>query len=323
MSDAATTAVLLLAHGSPDRAEDVPEFLKHVTGGRPLPAAAVEEIQRRYARIGRSPLTEITVRQGALLSRELELPVYIGMRNWRPFIADALRQMAADGIRRVVALCLAPQNSRTSVGLYRAAALSESGPRFEHFEFIEAWHDHPLLIRAFAEKLDAGWKPACDELGARLPILFTAHSVPSRTILEGDPYEAQARETAALVSMALPALTVDDWCFAFQSQGQSKESGPWIGPTVEDTILELKKKGHGGVFLQPVGFVCDHVEVLYDIDVVFRDFAARQGMKLWRAESLNDSSTFIAALADVVRSRLPQPEPGKPLIQIASPNPLM
>jgi ferrochelatase len=317
MSEAAKTAVLLLAHGSPDRPEDVPEFLRHVTGGRLLPPAAVEEIQRRYARIGRSPLTEITVRQGALLARELELPVYVGMRSWTPFIADVLQQMSTDGVQRVVALCLAPQNSRTSVGLYRQAAMNESEPRFQYFEFVEAWHDHPLLIRAFAEKLESGWKRACDELGARVPILFTAHSVPSRTILEGDPYETQARETAALIAMALPALTVDDWNFAFQSHGMS--GGPWIGPTVEDTIRGLKKKGHSGVFLQPIGFVCDHVEVLYDIDVAFREFAAQQGMKLWRAESLNDSSTFIAALADVVRSRLGGDEPAKPLVQIAKP----
>ena len=317
MSAAAQTAVLLLAHGSPDRPEDVPEFLKNVTGGRPLPPAAVEEIQRRYARIGRSPLTEITVRQAALLARELDLPVYVGMRNWEPFIADALEQMSADGIQRVVALCLAPQNSRTSVGLYRQAAMSESGPRFPHFEFVESWHDHPLLIRAFAERLASGWKHACDELGARMPILFTAHSVPSRTILEGDPYENQVRETAALVAMALPALTVDDWSFAFQNQGIS--GGPWLGPTVEENILALKKKGHRGVFLQPIGFVCDHVEVLYDIDVFFRQFAAREGMLLWRAGSLNDSPVFIAALADVVRSRLGGEEPAKPLVQIAKP----
>ena len=317
MSDAAQTAVLLLAHGSPDRPEDVPEFLRHVTGGRPLPPAAVEEIQRRYARIGRSPLTEITVRQAALLARELELPVYAGMRNWRPFIADALQQMSADGVRRVVALCLAPQNSRTSVGLYRQAAMNSGGPSFESFEFVESWHDHPLLIRAFAERLESGWKRACAELGARMPILFTAHSVPSRTILEGDPYEDQARQTAALVSMALPTLTVDDWSFAFQSQGIS--GGPWLGPTVEDTIRELRNKGHRGVFLQPIGFLCDHVEVLYDIDVAFREFAARQGMILWRAGSLNDSLTLIAALADVVRSRLEPAEPAKPLVQIAKP----
>jgi ferrochelatase len=317
MSVSAKTAVLLLAHGSPDRPEDVPEFLKNVTGGRPLPPAAVEEIQRRYARIGRSPLTEITVRQAALLARELELPVYVGMRNWDPFIADTLRQMSADGIERVVALCLAPQNSRTSVGLYRQAAMSEDSPRFQHFEFIESWHDHPLLIRAFAQRLESGWKRACEEWGSRMPILFTAHSVPSRTILEGDPYEAQARETAALVAMALPALTVDDWGFAFQSQGMS--GGSWLGPTVEETIQGLRNKGHRGVFLQPIGFVCDHVEVLYDIDVLFREFAARQGMLLWRAGSLNDSPIFIAALADVVRSRLGSGEPAKPLVQIAKP----
>jgi ferrochelatase len=277
----------------------------------------VEEIQRRYARIGRSPLTEITVRQAALLARELELPVYAGMRNWRPFIADALRQMSADGVQRVVALCLAPQNSRTSVGLYRQAAMPEDGPRFASFDFVESWHDHPLLIRAFAERLESGWKRACGELGTRVPVLFTAHSVPERTILDGDPYEAQVRQTAALVAMALPALTVDDWTFAFQSQGMS--GGPWLGPTVEDTIRELKSKGHRGVFLQPIGFLCDHVEVLYDIDVAFRDFAARQGMILWRAGSLNDSPTLIAALADVVRSRLAPAEGAKPLVQIANP----
>lgn len=315
MSANANTAVLLLAHGSPDRPEDVPEFLKNVSGGRPLPPAAIEEIQRRYERIGRSPLTEITARQGALLARELELPVYVGMRNWTPFIADVLRQMFADGVQRVVALCLAPHNSRTSVGLYRRA--TEGGPRFERFDFIESWHDHPLLIRAFAERLEPGWKRACKQLGARVPILFTAHSVPSRTILEGDPYEAQARETASLVAIQAPSFTVDDWSLAFQSQGMS--GGPWIGPTVEESILALKKKGHRGVFLQPIGFVYDHVEVLYDIDVAFREFAGQQGMKLWRAQSLNDSPTFIAALADVARSRLRPAEPAKPLLRIAKP----
>ena len=298
MSETAKTAVLLLAHGSPDRPEDVPAFLRSVTSGR-------------------SPLTEITHHQGEALARELKLPVYVGMRNWTPLIADVLRQMSADGVEQVVALCLAPHNSRTSVGLYRSAAMNESGPRFEHFDFVESWHDHPLLIRAFAERLESGWKRACDEARGRVPILFTAHSVPARTILEGDPYEAQARETASLVAIQVPSVSVDDWSFAFQSQGMS--GGPWLGPTVEDTIRGLKKKGHGGVFLQPIGFVCDHVEVLYDIDVAFREFAEREGMRLWRAESLNDSPTFIAALADVVRSRLAPVEPTKPLVQIAKP----
>ena len=169
-------------------------------------------------------------------------------------------------------------------------------------EFIDNWHDHPLLIRAFAEKLRAGWEHACRELGARVPVIFTAHSVPQRTIAEGDPYEQQARETAGLVAREAPALTADNWTFAFQSQGMS--GGAWLGPTVEDTILQLKAKGHGGVFIQPIGFLCDHVEVLFDVDIMFREFAEKNGMRLWRAESLNDSPTLIAALADVARSRM-------------------
>jgi ferrochelatase len=308
------TAVLLLAHGSPDRAEEVPEFLQYVTG-RPLPPAVVKEIQRRYALIGRSPLTEITLRQAAGVQRELGVPVYVGMRNWKPFIADAVQRMAVDGIESAVAICLAPQNSQTSVGLYRRALLGESGEAPFALDFVENWHDHPLLIRAFAEKLRTGWKQACAEAGERVPVIFTAHSVPQRTIAEGDPYEEQARQTAAMIAMDAPALSVDDWSFAFQSQGMS--GGPWLGPTVEETILKLKGQGQRGVFLQPVGFVCDHVEVLYDIDIFFRKFAEEHGMKLWRAESLNDSPTFIAAVADVARSRLTPPGEAKPsLVQI-------
>jgi ferrochelatase len=186
------------------------------------------------------------------------------------------------------------------VGLYRQAVLGEQPP-FQ-VEFIDNWHDHPLLIRAFAEKLRAGWEHASRELGARVPVIFTAHSVPQRTIAGGDPYEQQARETAALVAREVPALTADNWTFAFQSQGMS--GGAWLGPTVEDAILQLKAKGHTGIFIQPIGFLCDHVEVLYDVDIMFREFAEKNGMRLWRAESLNDSPALIAALADVSRSRM-------------------
>ncbi|HXE91733.1 MAG TPA: ferrochelatase [Terriglobales bacterium] len=317
MNATSSTAVLLLAHGSPDSPADVPEFVLSVTGGRALPPAAVEEIQRRYAAIGRSPLTDITLRQGRALEELLKTPVYVGMRNWRPFIADVVPQMAEAGVTRAVAICLAPQNSRTSVGLYRRAAEQAAAGRVE-LDFVESWHDHPLLIRAFAEKLETGWKGACAEAGAKLPVIFTAHSVPERTIAEGDPYAQQARETAAMVAMQVPSLAVDDWTFAFQSQGMS--GGPWLGPTVEEIIRALKEKGHRGVFMQPIGFVCDHVEVLYDIDIAFRAFAEAQGMRLWRAGSLNDSPTFMAALADVARSRLAPPASGEPrpsLVRIA------
>jgi ferrochelatase len=289
--------------------------LGYVTGGRPLPEAVVKEVQHRYGLIGSSPLTRITLKQGERLARELKLPVYVGMRNWRPLIGDVVRQMQQDEIARVVAICLAPQNSRTSVGLYRQALLGDSGAAPFEVDFVDNWHDHPLLIKAFAEKLEVGWKRACGEAGARVPIIFTAHSVPERTITEGDPYEAQAKETASLVAMEVPSLKVDDWQFAFQSQGMS--GGTWLGPTVEDTIRGLKAQGHRAVFLQPIGFLCDHVEVLYDIDIAFREFAEREGIRLWRADSLNESPTLIAALADVARSRLqPAGEPKQQIVQI-------
>ena len=304
--DQKSTAVLLLAHGSPDRAEEVPEFLKYVTSGRPMPSAAVEEIAHRYSLIGGSPLTELTMRQGQALSRAVRMPVYVGMRNWKPFISDVVKAIVGDGIQHVIAICMAPQNSRTSVGLYRRAVEAERGDAFS-LDFVESWHDHPLLVKAFAEKLRIGWNRACVEAGVQVPIIFTAHSVPQRTIAEGDPYEAQAYETAQLVARAAD-LSPNDWMFGFQSQGLA--GGPWIGPTVEEAIVRCNEAGHPSVFIQPIGFLCDHVEVLYDIDIAFKDFAEKRGMTLRRADSLNDSPSLIAALADIARSRIQQPVKG-------------
>jgi protoporphyrin/coproporphyrin ferrochelatase len=294
------TAVLLLAHGSPDTLDNIPEFLSRVTRGRPVPFETIEEVKHRYSLIGHSPLTHWTMKQRDLLARELGLPVYVGMRNWKPFIADALHDMHADAIDHAIAICLAPQNSRTSVGLYRADLNTGRHATF-CIDFVECWHNHPRLIQAFAERLRAGWNLACREWGVRVPVIFTAHSVPQRTIAEGDSYEAQAKETAALVAAEL-SLAAEDWRFAFQSQGMS--GGPWLGPTLEDTMVSLKQQGHGAAFIQPVGFLCDHVEVLYDIDIGLKRFAEQHAMRLWRAESLNDSPLLTAALADLVRSRL-------------------
>jgi ferrochelatase len=353
LPDFVMTGVLLLAHGTPETVAEVPAFLNSVTRGRPLAPPAVEEIVRRYSLIGRSPLLEWTRKQAQGVERELGAPVYVGMRNWSPSIHDAVAQMAAAGAGRVIAICLAPQNSRTSVGLYRQALqeavdqlpgeqpaevikklnnpvigdLTESSSSVARPQvpatsinelsnspitpspksaiacsFVESWHDHPLLIRAFAEKLERGWRAACGAADSEVPVVFTAHSVPQRTIAEGDPYEEQARQTAELVARSVGALARKRWRFAFQSQGMS--GGPWLGPTVEDTILALQKEGHQGVFIQPIGFLCDHVEVLYDIDIGFRTFAESRGMQLWRAESLNDSPLLVAALADVARKRL-------------------
>ncbi len=285
-------AVLLIAHGSPDRVEDIPEFLQNISRGRPMPEAVVREVQHRYSLIGSSPLTRITQAQAGGVQKELGIPVYVGMRNWHPYIADTLQRMTSDKVGYTVAICLAPHNSRTSVGLYKQALLGQNVPFT--VDFVEEWHDNPALIQSFAEKLREGWAKACAEQGITVPVLFTAHSVPTRTITEGDPYGSQTRETAALVAAQVPEI--GDWSFAFQSQGMS--GGDWLGPTVEDTLLSLgAKPATRAVFVQPIGFVCDHVEILFDVDILFREFAAQHGMKLYRAESLNDSPAFVHAVA--------------------------
>ncbi len=293
-------AVLLLAHGAPERLEDIPEFLKNVRGGRPLPEPAVREIIRRYGLIGGgTPLRCITELQARALQQRLNVPVLFGMRNWKPFIAEAVEQLPQT-LQRLVVICLAPQNSRTSIGLYRQhlERALEAAPerRPADLRFIENWHDHPLLVRAFAQKIRAGLDTMQRDFGIEVPVILTAHSVPEHTIREGDPYEAQARETASLVAAA---AALRNWRMAFQSQGMTAE--PWIGPTVESQIDELAAAGHRAVFLAPIGFLADHAEVLYDIDILFREHAQAKGLELRRAESLNDSPLLVQALADIAR----------------------
>ena len=318
-------AVLLLAHGTPNVLGEMAEYLSKVTSGRPMPESVVEELKHRYAQIGLGetlgneppPLTKWTLTQGKALRRELgDTPVYVAMRNWHPYIADVVDQMRKDGVTEIRAICLAPQNSRTSVGLYRKALLSAAAGL--EVEFLSAWAEHPLLVQAFAEKLEPTWRSACGEMGRKVPVLFTAHSVPTRTVMTGpasiegarpgtpmqdtpDPYPDQAQKTAALVAERL-GLSEGDYRFAFQSQGVS--GGPWLGPTVEETLRALQQEGHPGVVIHPVGFVCDHVEVLYDIDIAFQKLASDMGLKLWRAESLNDSLTLTRALADLAVSTM-------------------
>jgi ferrochelatase len=325
--------VLLLAHGTPDVLGEMAEYLSKVTGGRALPAEVVTELQHRYAEIGLGetpgavppPLTRWTLAQGRLLEEALAaagrpLRVYVGMRNWHPYIADVVGQMRADGVTRVVAVCLAPQNSRTSIGLYRRALMAVA----EGLEvtFVESWSEEPALIEAFTARLVEAYSRASAKMGAALPVLFTAHSVPCRTIMTGeaslvgarpgtpmqatpDPYPVEAKRTADLVFQSaakrLPELKA--WLFAFQSQGVA--GGPWIGPTVEDTLAAVRDEGHTGVVLQPVGFLCDHVEILYDIDIAFTQTAEELGLRLFRPQSLNDSPLLAKALVQVVQRQLP------------------
>lgn len=299
-------AVLLLAHGAPDRLEDVPAFVLSLRDGRPLPDSALQEIVERYRLIGGgSPLLPLTRRQAEALDRRLGHRVYVGMRNWRPYIADAVRQAHQEGARQMVALCLAPQSSRTSVGLYRkvlAEAMERLAPGLE-VDFVESWHDHPGLIAAFRERVAVALDRASAEPGRSVPVIFTAHSVPERTIAAGDPYDRQVRETATLVAQALGSR-LGEWRVAYQSQGMTAD--PWIGPTVESQIDALAAAGHRRLVIAPIGFVCDHVEILYDIDVVFRKHGEGQGVEVFRSESLNDSPLLIEALAALVMERTRQ-----------------
>lgn len=300
-SDHSGWAALLLAHGAPDRLGDIPEFLLNVRGGRKLPGQAIDEIVSRYAQIGGgSPLLKITTQQAEGVAEVLSLPVYVGMRNWKPYIEDAVRKLTEDGAKRVVVVCLAPQNSRTSIGLYRSylsKAVEKVAPALR-VEFVENWHDHPGLIAAFREKISSALAKSEAKAGRTVPLIFTAHSVPVKTIEEGDPYERQVKDTAQLVAQA---MGLKDYRVAFQSQGMTSE--PWIGPTVESLIDELAGQGHRHVVLAPIGFVSDHVEILYDIDVVFREYGKQKGISVTRSESLNDSPLFIQALASIVSSR--------------------
>ena len=292
--------VLLLAHGAPDRLEDIPAFLLKVRGGRKLPDAAVNEIVRRYSVIGGSPLLRLTTLQAEGLAKLLSHPVYVGMRNWKPFICEALRQIEADRIKCVVALCLAPQNSCTSIGLYKKHLFEEVERLVPDLqvEFIESWHNHPGLVEAFREKVATALAQAQAEAGSPVPVIFTAHSVPERTIQGGDLYLREVRETAALVGKA---MGLKDFSVAFQSQGVTSE--PWLGPTVESLIDHLASCGQRHVLLAPVGFACDHVETLYDIDVAFREYGKTKGVTVHRSASLNDSPRFIQALAAIVTER--------------------
>ena len=315
----AKQGVLLLAHGTPETVEQIPEYLRNVVSGRPMPQQVIEEIQHRYALIGRSPLTELTMEQGRLVESELAaagvpVRVYVGMRNWKPYIPDVVRQMRADGVEEAAVICLAPQNSRTSVGLYKRAVQAEAGGL--RIDFTEGWARDPLLAEAFAERLRPLLSKLGTETGARVPVLFTAHSVPMRTVQapaenegaaisaprlwpgEGaDPYAEEARHTAELVAERVSEIP--RWWFAFQSQGAS--GGPWIGPTVEETLREIAGTGVQTLVLQPIGFLCDHVEILYDVDIAFRQYAANLGVRLERPESLNGSPTLARAVAGLAR----------------------
>jgi ferrochelatase len=289
------TGVLLMAHGTPASLDEMPEYLRLVRGGRPPSAELVEEMRHNYESIGgRSPLTDLTLAQADALRRRLSphVPVAVGMRNWHPFIRQALAELAAAGVTRVVGIPLAPQFSTLSVGKYFDAARADL-PEGVELVAVESFHAHPLLVEAFAERLRAA-APRKDET-----IVFTAHSLPLRVIDAGDSY---AREVAATAAAVAERAAIDGYVIAYQSAGRTPE--PWIGPDVSDLVRERAAAGATAFLVAPVGFVCDHTEILFDIDVQAKASADRAGVALRRTESLNSSPAFISMLEDLVRRSL-------------------
>jgi protoporphyrin/coproporphyrin ferrochelatase len=304
-----TTGVLLMAYGGPDSLDDVEPYLLDVRGGRPTSNELVEEIRDRYAQIGgRSPLLEITRNQAQALEDELnrrcagerKFKVYVGMRHWTPRIRETAAQMQNDGIKRSAAMVMAPHYSSMSTEVYlkRLQEALEDLRADIDIIAIRSWHDHPGLISAISEKVK---KTILLFEPDRPFVVFTAHSLPARIQMQGDPYPDQLNETARLLAESLD-LPAGRWMFSFQSAGRTGE--PWLGPQIEEVIPELASRGEQNILVVPVGFVSDHVEVLYDIDIEAHQQATRLGSRLERSESLNTSTTFIKAMADLVLEQL-------------------
>ena len=274
-----------MAYGSPERPEDIPAYFSDIRGGRPVRQEAVDELVERYRRIGgTSPLNRITEAQRAALEQATGLPVYVGMKHWHPWIPEAVERALGDGAERLVGLVLAPHYSRISIGGYRDRLEQALDGRAE-LVFVESWHDHDPYVELLAERVR----------GTDAHVVFTAHSLPERILAEGDPYRDQLLETSRLVS---ERAGISDWSFAFQSESPTGE--PWLGPDILVELDTLHARGVRKVLVAPVGFVSDHLEILWDLDVEARDKAAELGLELERIESLNADRAFIGALVALV-----------------------
>ena len=304
MNDSASrTGIFLMAHGAPECTDDIPEYLKKIRGGKESTPETIEIIRDRYEQIGgKSPLREITAELAVQLEKFLnqqrsQFKVYVGMRNWSPYISDEVMRMKQDGIEKVIALCLAPQFSTWSTKLYFNAfkeALKNCGGEKMDVHFIGSWANHPLLIDVFAEKYQEALKKLDSEKSESIYTIFTAHSIPSESIDLGDPYDQEFNKT---VKLLVDRVKPSHWYQAYQSQGMIPV--PWLGPTVESVLDKISRMGSKTVLVVPVGFVCDHVEILFDIDIEFKKYAEDRKLKLYRTESLNFSPTYIEALASI------------------------
>jgi ferrochelatase len=292
-------AVVLMAYGSPATADDIRPYFEDVRGGRPVSDEAVAELTERYRRIGgRSPLEEVTEAQRSALQRELGIPVFVGMKHWQPRIAEAVNKALKGGATRLIGVVLAPHFSRMSVGEYRERLEAALDGREAELVLVESWHDDPAFVDVVASRVR----------GTDAWVVFTAHSLPERILADGDPYREQLLETSRLVA---ERARLDRWSFAFQSASPTGE--PWLGPDILEELERLHGEGVGKVLVAPVGFVSDHLEILWDLEIEAREKAEELGLDLERMPSMNDDPAFIAALAGVVtRARVVEPAvPGK------------
>jgi ferrochelatase len=287
------TAVVLMAYGSPERLADVPAYYADIRGGRPIATEHLEDLVERYRRLGieeSSPLNAITERTRAALERELGLPVFTGMKHWTPRIADAAESALATGAETIVGLVLAPHYSALSIKGYRDQLEGALRGRAD-LRFVDSWHDEPGFVELLADKLR----------GTDAHVVFTAHSLPARILTQDDPYRDQLLETSRLVA---EAAGVDDWSFSFQSESPTGE--PWLGPDILDHLRALEAER---VLLCPVGFVSDHLEIRWDLDVEAAELAQELGVELERIEMPNDEPAFVRTLAGIVRRALAVPSP--------------
>jgi len=302
----APIGVLLMAYGGPDSLDDIPGYLADIRAGRATSRAIVEEIADHYRQIGgKSPLLERSLRQLEALSARLDPAAWrcrLGMRHWSPWIEEVVAGMAEEGIRQAVGIVLAPHYSSMNTERYfQKVALGQELYRTSiEFAFVKSYHDSPPLVDALARRVteSVGRWQAGER--ASVHVVFCAHSLPARTLAEGDPYDSQLRETARLVALAA-GLASAQWSWSFMSAGKSPE--PWLGPDLPDHLTELARSGVRSVVCVPVGFVADHVEILYDVDIEARQRAEELGMRMERPPSLNDDPLFIEALAGAVTAR--------------------
>jgi ferrochelatase len=301
-------AILLLSFGGPTSPEQIRPFLARVLAGHPVPPARVEEVVRHYEAVGgRSPLKDLTFLQSHALEKILEqlglsLPIYVGMRHSPPFIAETLDQMAGDGIKRALGIILSSHRTEASWERYQqsvAEARGKIGANAPHVDYCSGWHNHPLFIQAWEELIEEEMDKLAPAERANAALIFTAHSVPL-AMAANSPYRAQLQESCALVAARLDHAR---WSLAYQSRSGSPRE-PWLEPDVSTALRDIAAEGAKQVVVAPIGFVSDHVEVLYDLDIEAKQKADTLGLKFSRASAPNDHPTFIRMMADVVEATL-------------------